>query len=236
MGRRGAAAASERHCGVAKAQASPENKPPSNIPGAREGAFPRRERSADAAIAVKNNSIGIKGKRMRLGKFSHMAVATLAIATLATGCASSGGDEADAAAPTNGGEFVDNSGGDTSGMTSEGTRGLLESVYFDYDSSAIRSDQRSVLQGNASKIGQNAGWRMVVVEGHCDERGSEEYNLALGERRANAVREYLTSRGIAASRLNSVSYGEERPKHDNAREETRRLNRRAALVVRLQQP
>ena len=61
-----------------------------------------------------------------------------------------------------------------------------------------------------------------------------EYNLALGDRRANAVRDYLTSRGIAASRLGTVSYGEERPKHDNAREETRRLNRRAALVVNLQ--
>jgi peptidoglycan-associated lipoprotein len=231
MGSRGAAAASERHCGVAKAQASPENKPPSNIPGAREGAFPRRERSADAAIAVKNNSIGIKGKRMRLGKFSHMAVATLAIATLATGCASSGGDEADAAAPTNGGEFVDNSGGDTSGMTNEGTRGLLESVYFDYDSSAIRSDQRSVLQGNASKIGQNAGWRMIVVEGHCDERGSEEYNLALGERRAAAVKQYLVDSGVAGAKVDTVSFGEAKAAVQGHDESAWKWNRRAEFVV-----
>ena len=61
-----------------------------------------------------------------------------------------------------------------------------------------------------------------------------EYNQALGERRAAAVRDYLTSRGVDANRLQTVSYGEERPKHDNDREETRRLNRRAALVVRLQ--
>ena len=75
----------------------------------------------------------------------------------------------------------------------------------------------------------------IEIEGHTCNIGTSEYNLALAERRANAVREYLTSRGIAASRLNAISYGEERPKHDNAREETRRLNRRAALTVRLQQ-
>ena len=72
-----------------------------------------------------------------------------------------------------------------------------------------------------------------TLEGHCDERGSEEYNLALGDRRANVVKEYLLAQGIAANRMSTVSYGEERPKYDNAREETRRLNRRAALVVRL---
>ena len=72
------------------------------------------------------------------------------------------------------------------------------------------------------------------IEGHTCNIGTAEYNLALGERRANAVRDYLISRGITADRLQTVSYGEERPKYDNTREETRRLNRRAALVVRLQ--
>ena len=81
---------------------------------------------------------------------------------------------------------------------------------------------------------ENPGLR-VEVEGHTCNIGTAEYNLALGERRANAVRDYLTSNGISADRLRSVSYGEERPKHDNAREETRRLNRRAALTVRIQQ-
>jgi outer membrane protein OmpA-like peptidoglycan-associated protein len=74
----------------------------------------------------------------------------------------------------------------------------------------------------------------LEIEGHTCNIGTAEYNLALGERRAQAVRDYLVSRGIDAERLRTVSYGEERPKHDNAREETRRLNRRAALVVRLQ--
>ena len=71
----------------------------------------------------------------------------------------------------------------------------------------------------------------LTVEGHTCNIGTAEYNLALGDRRANAVRDYLVSRGVAADRLQTVSYGEERPKYDNAREETRRLNR-AAMVVR----
>ena len=74
----------------------------------------------------------------------------------------------------------------------------------------------------------------LTIEGHTCNIGTAEYNLALGERRANAVRDYLASNGIAAGRLQTVSYGEERPKYDNSREETRRMNRRAAMVVRLQ--
>jgi outer membrane protein OmpA-like peptidoglycan-associated protein len=74
----------------------------------------------------------------------------------------------------------------------------------------------------------------LTIEGHTCNIGTAEYNLALGNRRAVSVREYLVSRGVSAERLNTVSYGEERPKYDNAREETRRLNRRAALTVRLQ--
>ena len=73
----------------------------------------------------------------------------------------------------------------------------------------------------------------VEIEGHTCSIGTAEYNLALGDRRANAVKDYLVSRGVTADRLRTVSYGEERPKYDNSREETRRLNRRAALVVNL---
>ena len=74
----------------------------------------------------------------------------------------------------------------------------------------------------------------VTIEGHTCNIGTAEYNLALGDRRAHAVLEYLTNRGVAADRLVTVSYGEEQPKYDNAREETRRLNRRAAVVVTLE--
>ena len=73
----------------------------------------------------------------------------------------------------------------------------------------------------------------LEIEGHTCSIGTAEYNLALGDRRANAVKDYLVSRGISAERMRTISYGEERPKYDNSREETRRLNRRAALVVNL---
>jgi OmpA-OmpF porin, OOP family len=73
-----------------------------------------------------------------------------------------------------------------------------------------------------------------VIEGHTCNIGTAEYNLALGDRRASSVRDYLVSRGIAANRLETRSFGEARGKYDTAREETRRLNRRAALVVRVQ--
>jgi outer membrane protein OmpA-like peptidoglycan-associated protein len=73
----------------------------------------------------------------------------------------------------------------------------------------------------------------IEIEGHTCSIGTAEYNLALGDRRATSVKDYLTSRGVSADRLRTVSYGEERPKYDNSREETRRLNRRAALTVNL---
>jgi flagellar motor protein MotB len=73
----------------------------------------------------------------------------------------------------------------------------------------------------------------VRIEGHTCSIGTAEYNLALGDRRARSVQQYLVSNGIAADRLTTVSFGEEQPKHDNSREETRRLNRRAAMTVQL---
>ena len=96
---------------------------------------------------------------------------------------------------------------------------------------AARSDAHPRRSDQGDAGGQHL---RLTVEGHTCNIGTTEYNLALGERRAAAVRDYLASRGINADRLQTVSYGEERPKHDNGREETRRLNRRAALTVRLQ--
>jgi outer membrane protein OmpA-like peptidoglycan-associated protein len=90
-----------------------------------------------------------------------------------------------------------------------------------------------VLDEAVNAMRQDATLRLTV-EGHTCNIGTAEYNLALGNRRATAVRDYLVSRGVSADRLNTISYGEERPKYDNNREETRRLNRRAALTVRLQ--
>ena len=108
----------------------------------------------------------------------------------------------------------------------------FEDVHFDFDRYTLRADAQRVLEQALTAMKENPTLRLTL-EGHTCSIGTAEYNIALGERRSNAVRDYLTQNGIAVSRLTSVSFGEERPKHDNSREETRRLNRRAALVVRL---
>jgi peptidoglycan-associated lipoprotein len=108
----------------------------------------------------------------------------------------------------------------------------FEDVHFDFDRYTLRTEAQRVLEQALAAMKENPTLRLTV-EGHTCSIGTAEYNLALGERRSNSVREYLIQNGIAANRLTSVSFGEERPKHDNSREETRRLNRRAALVVRL---
>jgi len=109
----------------------------------------------------------------------------------------------------------------------------FEDVHFDFDRYSLRPEAVRVLDEAVSAMMQDPMLR-ITVEGHTCNIGTAEYNLALGDRRANSVRDYLVSRGIGADRLQTVSYGEERPKYDNAREETRRLNRRAAMVVRVQ--
>ena len=110
---------------------------------------------------------------------------------------------------------------------------VFEDVHFDFDRYSLRPEATRALDEAVRSLQANAGLRLEI-EGHTCNIGTAEYNLALGERRATAVRAYLASQGIGADRLRTVSYGEERPKFDNGREETRRLNRRAALVVRVQ--
>jgi outer membrane protein OmpA-like peptidoglycan-associated protein len=110
----------------------------------------------------------------------------------------------------------------------------FEDVHFDFDRYSLRPEATRALDEVVKILQENANVR-IEIEGHTCNIGTAEYNLALGDRRGNAVQQYLAGRGIGADRLRTVSYGEERPKHDNAREETRRLNRRAALVVRIQQ-
>ena len=110
---------------------------------------------------------------------------------------------------------------------------VFEDVHFDFDRYSLRPEATRALDEAVRTLQENPDLH-IEIEGHTCNIGTAEYNLALGERRANAVRDYLSSRGIGSDRLRTVSYGEERPKYDNAREETRRLNRRAALVVRVQ--
>jgi outer membrane protein OmpA-like peptidoglycan-associated protein len=110
---------------------------------------------------------------------------------------------------------------------------VFEDVHFEFDRFNIRPDALQVLSDAVTAMQANSALRLTI-EGHTCNIGTTEYNLALGERRSAAVRDYLASRGVNATRLQTVSYGEERPKHDNGREETRRLNRRAAMTIRLQ--
>lgn len=109
--------------------------------------------------------------------------------------------------------------------------GVLATVYFDYDKSELSPEARSTLQKNADWMKRNPS-RAVEIGGHCDERGTIEYNIALGERRAVAVRSYLTSLGVEAARLTIVSYGEERPSDPGHDESAWRQNRRAEFLIK----
>ena len=108
----------------------------------------------------------------------------------------------------------------------------FEDIYFDFDGVTLRPEAMRILDEAVAAMKNDASLRLDI-EGHTCDIGTTQYNLALGERRAKSARDYMVSKGIAASRLHTVSYGEENPKYDNSREETRRLNRRAALVVNL---
>ena len=107
---------------------------------------------------------------------------------------------------------------------------LTETIYFDFDESEIKPEFESILQGAAQAIRDSGA--SVVIEGHTDERGSEEYNIALGERRAFAIRQYLYNLGVSASQLSTVSYGESRPAVNGTGETAWQLNRRGEFIVR----
>jgi peptidoglycan-associated lipoprotein len=103
-------------------------------------------------------------------------------------------------------------------------------VYFDLDSYDIRSDASPVLDAQAAWLRQYPSVR-IRIEGNCDERGTREYNLALGARRANAVRDYLVSRGVPASRITTLSWGKERPVDPGSNEEAWARNRNGHTVI-----
>jgi len=107
---------------------------------------------------------------------------------------------------------------------------LEEMIYFDYDESAIRTDAERVLRQKA-EILRTSPAVMLRVEGHADERGSTEYNLALGNRRAESVRAFLTNFGLGANRFSITSYGEERPLASGSNEAAWARNRRAEFVI-----
>lgn len=111
------------------------------------------------------------------------------------------------------------------------TRLLNRTFYFAYDRAVIKPDDLAALETHATVLRNNRD-RNVVIEGHCDERGTREYNLALGERRSDALRRFLTSAGVSPQQIETVSYGEERPEDAGHSDSAWSRNRRAILIYR----
>ena len=106
----------------------------------------------------------------------------------------------------------------------------LQPVFFDYDSSDLTSRGQTILQANADILSKYSTW-VITIEGHCDQRGSPEYNLGLGERRALVTEEYLIALGVNSDRVNTVSYGKEFPFDPDDTDEAHARNRRAHFVI-----
>ncbi|MBF0170889.1 MAG: peptidoglycan-associated lipoprotein Pal [Nitrospinae bacterium] len=160
------------------------------------------------------------------------AIALVGLTTLGA-CSSDGSKDAAGGAGGAGaaGSGADNPEGSVPGGMADAS--ALVDVYFDFDKSEIRSDAREALAKNAEWLIANKS-AQVQIEGHCDERGTEEYNLALGERRANAVKDYLASLGVESARLYTISYGEELPVDPGHTDEAWSKNRRAHFLVTAQ--
>jgi peptidoglycan-associated lipoprotein len=162
--------------------------------------------------------------------FTRAFFTTLMVGFLAIGCASKKpkNNQDDAATGADG----DNQGMslELNGDSDSGKAGGLQTVYFGFDSASLDNEAKGIMTSNAEylKANQNVD---VQIEGHTDERGGRQYNLALGERRAKTVRDYLVALGVASKRLSTISYGSERPKAEGSDESSWSQNRRANFVV-----
>jgi peptidoglycan-associated lipoprotein len=170
----------------------------------------------------------------------------VALTLLVTGCPKRPGmSQASAPAPSGAGSAA-RAGGPVAAATDAPSRGSsatpprpsefkatesLKDIHFDFDKYDIRPSDAKTLDGNAGWLKSNPN-HLVLIEGHCDERGTNEYNLALGERRAKSTMNYLVSQGVQASRITIISYGEERPLCNEHNEECWAKNRRAHFLVK----
>ncbi|MBK6599027.1 MAG: peptidoglycan-associated lipoprotein Pal [Proteobacteria bacterium] len=172
-----------------------------------------------------------------------LIVGSMAAVLLLTGCslgkkntrpdATAGADQSmGAAAGGVDSDGVSSAGTVGGGEDADGPTGELLSrriIYFDYDSADIRADSQEIVTAHARYLANNAGTR-VRLEGHADERGSREYNIGLGERRAQAVRRVLLLQGVAETQLSTVSYGEERPAVAGSDDDAYAQNRRVEVI------
>jgi peptidoglycan-associated lipoprotein len=193
-----------------------------------------------------------------LTRCSHLAFTFLLVAAVAlTGCAKrpattqaaapapTGAATSTAAAPPSTGSQLQSGGGASSGGTATPAPTTtarpavqdfaavadLTDVFFDFDKYDIRPNDAKTLDANANWLKSNPN-HLVLIEGHCDERGTNEYNLALGERRAKSTMNYLVSQGVQANRITIISYGEERPQCSEHTEACWAKNRRAHFLVK----
>lgn len=170
---------------------------------------------------------------MKIAKLALVAIAAASL--LFGGCSSTGTREGGGAAVEDGSTGAVTSGasqgGAWSGNPLDDPNSLLstKTIYFEFDQSTIRSEFIDVLRSHAAYLNTNRS-ATVRIEGHADERGSREYNIGLGERRANAVRDFLAAEGVADSQIATLSYGEERPVALGHDEISWAENRRAELV------
>jgi peptidoglycan-associated lipoprotein len=169
---------------------------------------------------------------------SAMLFSVLVAALTLTSCANmkkKGADGVEGSGNGNDTSKVDN--GKNNGMSLElngdsdsNKAGALKTVYFDFNSASLSQDTKDALNNNATFMKANTSVK-VQVEGHCDERGGVQFNLALGERRAKGVREYLIGQGVEAGRITTISLGKEKPVSFGHDEESWSKNRRANFVV-----
>jgi len=166
-----------------------------------------------------------------------MLVAGLALAGCESasdnaGAASGAGKSGNAAAGAGVGssQLASRTEGPKAGTQEDLAVNVGDRIFFDFDSYALRTDARATLEKEAAWLQQNRNVT-VTIEGHADERGTREYNLALGERRANAERDYLVALGVDPNRIKTVSYGKERPVDPRSTEEAWAKNRRGVMVV-----
>ena len=163
---------------------------------------------------------------MEMLKFGKFAALALAMA-VAVGCSSKGGEgTGEGAVDPNAGYNAGGSGVDGS-MSEEAALRAITTFYFEYDSSDLKPEAMRALDVHAKDLKANGA--RVVLEGHTDERGTREYNMALGERRAKAVQRYLVLQGVSPAQAELVSYGEERPVATGNDEQSWAQNRRVEL-------
>ncbi len=147
------------------------------------------------------------------------AFAAVAALFVMTACSNNSSDSASAASTSV-----------TPGSVADFRQNVGDRVFFDTDQSTIRQDGRDILNRQAEWLKKYTNYQ-ITMAGHCDERGTREYNLALGERRANAAKQYLVAQGIPASRIQTISYGKERPDPVGSDEAAWARNRRAVTEL-----